>query len=478
MTNTLIKLTIIATIVANISACGGSANPSNTSATANNTSINDNNSTTTTRPIYQGYWQSDDTSQIIAIDSDDHQNQSKQYQLNPLGCMLIEQFENSLIPHKFGQLSLSTDQQQLNWQAPHSIEKRSFSRINELPASCQTAQLTQANDNAELNFNWLWHAIDQHYAGFEARNLDWRLVKQDIDAQIATNPEQNWMLMGQAIDYLADPHALLISSEHGVKHSQHLTALHQRIANTNNSTANSQLTETLLQQHLEQAGQIIVANYLQNPQMLVSEQVIYGELHTTTAYLNLRSMNLNGDDNLSNLNAANQITSQLNDLLTNKSQLVIDLRFNLGGNVLAAKTIADYLCEQSSLAYNMSFKQSNGYSTPIEYHSENQNNGFTGDIKILTSPLTGSAAEAFIYYLQAGHNHIELIGENTRGAQSGPITHQLPNGWQVLIPARKITDSQGNYFENSGIPANINIESFSQNDINNQQDAILDYLLQ
>ena len=479
MKNTMLKLTLTTILVANLTACGGEGGSANTSSSTVTNSSNTTNTTQSTSSPYQGYWQSDDESKVLAIDVSNHQGETKEYQLNPVGCLLRNQYANSELSNQFGELNLSNDSEQINWQAQHSFEQRHFSRISALPTNCQASQLTQASDDPELNFNWIWHAINEHYAGFEVRDIDWQGIKQTIETQLNDNQSQNWQHFGKILDALEDPHAFLISLDHGVKQSIQLTPLHQKVANDNAINANNtnyHQIQNLTTARLEQAGQVIISQYLQNPQILASEQVIYGELKGSSAYINIRSMNLDGDDNLSNINKANEITAKLSQLLTNKTELIIDLRFNLGGNLPAAKIIADSLATIADTAYYMSFKQTDGYSNANSYKVEPSDQGFSGDIKILTSPLTGSAAEAFIYYLKAGHNNVELIGENTRGVQSAPIKHQLPNGWQVLIPARKITGPMGEYLENSGFSPDIMIESFSQQDINEQKDTVLESL--
>ena len=101
--------------------------------------------------------------------------------------------------------------------------------------------------------------------------------------------------------------------------------------------------------------------------------------------------------------------------------------------------------------------------------------GFNGKITLLTSGITGSAAEAFIYYLRAGHHDVTLIGESTRGAQSGPSKWRLPNGSSLLVPNRKITSPDGEYRETTGFLPQVSIESFNAQDIANSQDRLLNY---
>jgi hypothetical protein len=352
MKKILFTTLLITTLSITLTGCGGGSTTSTTPSTTGSNNASDNQNTTTTSP-YQGIWLNPSFGEVLAIDD----NQYSFYQMAGQQCLLVEQNPLDQLTSRFGQFERTNEQ--LRSHRTYDLEQRQYQVQDQLPFACEPTQLTGASDDPQLNFDWAWQSINDYYAGFEVRNIDWDQVK--IDGQLAltdtlTQSEtQPWEVLTTAINQLADPHAMIHSNTLGLARSAQYTPLHQRLANQ--AALPLSEVEPVLEQTLNDAGQLIVANYLgQSATFLTTEQVIYGELNDTTAYVNLRSMNLNGDSNQSNFDQATLVAQALQAKLNDKTHLVIDLRFNLGGSVLAAQTLANALAINSAHAYTCNIK--------------------------------------------------------------------------------------------------------------------------
>jgi len=196
------------------------------------------------------------------------------------------------------------------------------------------------------------------------------------------------------------------------------------------------------------------------------------------------------------LTATNQLMSnfvtQLN--FQGVEQLVIDLRMNGGGFDDVSLAIASYFVQsrekmagiQNRIANdsidNMVLGEQRFYELP-----EMQGEKFNGDLYVLTSRSTGSAAEMLVaYLLSIPTTHI--IGESTRGNFSSELWKKLPNGWHFSIAnevvrfpdASGIIDRASPVYEGTGIPVEVSstFEHFSSVDRQQGKDSALEYILQ
>ena len=138
--------------------------------------------------------------------------------------------------------------------------------------------------------------------------------------------------------------------------------------------------------------------------------------------------------------------------------------------------IANFIANQSGHAFDISYKQSGGLSKPATISITPINIGFSGNVFVLTSQQTGSAAEAFIYAIKIG-NQAQLIGENTRGILAGPSPKTLANGWIAMVPNRVISSPSGEILESVGFAPDTQLPAFTLSDINQKIDGVLEHLL-
>ena len=98
-----------------------------------------------------------------------------------------------------------------------------------------------------------------------------------------------------------------------------------------------------------------------------------------------------------------------------------------------------------------------GFTPPLTLYIQDAENAFTGPVYVLTSPQTGSAAEAFVIATLTMPN-VRRIGSATSGAMSTALEKRLPKGWAFSISNEVYMDTKGNVYENIGIPPDYDLE--------------------
>jgi C-terminal processing protease CtpA/Prc len=204
-------------------------------------------------------------------------------------------------------------------------------------------------------------------------------------------------------------------------------------------------------------------------------------LDSETGYLRIESFIGYTDsgkfsDDLAELNTA------LNTIFSQPEQpesLVIDLRGNGGGSDDLGIEIASRLTDEPYLAYttiarndpNDSLQFTNPQPVVV---TPNDKPGFDGDVAVLTSRYTTSAAELFTEALMGRKEEVVRVGENTQGVFSGVLERTLPNGWKFGLGNQFSLNESGENFETEGIPADVEVPVFTDEDLANGRDSAIE----
>jgi len=142
--------------------------------------------------------------------------------------------------------------------------------------------------------------------------------------------------------------------------------------------------------------------------------------------------------------------------LSGAKALVLDLRFNIGGKDEAALGIIGHFVNQRIIVATKKAKLGKGFTNHQTIYLEPKKPNFLGDVYVLTSHETASAAElAALSTLRV--DNITRIGSNTEGIFSDGLDKKLPNGWEYTLSNEIYEDINGNSYENIGVPPDIKI---------------------
>ena len=138
-------------------------------------------------------------------------------------------------------------------------------------------------------------------------------------------------------------------------------------------------------------------------QLEMITEIIAAEGHPAVAYLQINTFS-------GHQKTAENLTEAMNRVLAS-DVLIIDLRNNHGGDPNNVALLSSYFLEENTVLWSI-FDRDN--EQVIELRSAKNDKRFVGDLFILTSHETYSAAEAFAYTMKHA-GRATIIGETTGG---------------------------------------------------------------
>ena len=286
-----------------------------------------------------------------------------------------------------------------------------------------------ANNPVE-NFDLLWKTVDEKYAFFEYKNVDWDEVYDRYRplVQEGISQEALFEVMGDMLGELRDGHVSLVSDFD--------VALYRDFyfdfpANYNET--------------------IIERNYLGQDARIVlpfATKVI-----REVGYIRYSSFLAPIDGNR---------LDQLIDDYRSLNGVIIDIRDNGGGILAQADTLASRLAQRNDddeptvgyVRYKDSPSRDDFTRTfPIKL---SEHRSFDKPVIVLTNREVYSAANSFASYMNTLPN-VTLVGDVTGGGGGAPYSGELLNGWQFRFSATQMMDLDRVPIEN-GIEPDIKVD--------------------
>ena len=143
--------------------------------------------------------------------------------------------------------------------------------------------------------------------------------------------------------------------------------------------------------------------------------------------------------------------------LKDKPALIIDVRFNSGGDEMLAREFAGhFISERKLYARHVTL----GSTEPTDRWQEPAANSipFAGKVAVLMGPVNMSSAEAFLLMMRQVPG-CRLIGQSSFGASGNPQPHNLANGVTVFLPSWKALLPDGTPFETKGIAPDVEVKA-------------------
>lgn len=259
------------------------------------------------------------------------------------------------------------------------------------------------------------------------------------------------------------------------------TPLYDRLESELKSAGDSRDVVTYLSELKESLRDLIREDYLRGTINHGGHHSLEcGQLSETTGYLHISAMagqsETEGDPE-KDIEVADTLMQKALKALGDLPNLVVDIRGNGGGYDGVALHFASYLTGQRHLAFTKSARQGEGFTprqsiqlTPADTRT------YQGNLFVLTSKLTASAAEIFVLALLQ-RPHLTLIGEPTQGILSDTLERHLPNGWLVTLSNEMYRAFDEQCYEDVGIPPHIHMPFLAREGRENGRDLMLDRVL-
>jgi carboxyl-terminal processing protease len=204
--------------------------------------------------------------------------------------------------------------------------------------------------------------------------------------------------------------------------------------------------------HGEEFQPTIIAPYLQSSTQLPGG-VTYGHVAPSIGYMQVSTFEGTGwlpsvDSALTVLGGANSI--------------IIDVRNNDGGFLENATAMAGRFADRTATVAYVRYRNGpahTDFAAPIAQQVTPMGTGrFLGDIYLLTSRNTISAAELFVLSMRA-LGRTRVVGDTTAGETGAPFARELQNGWTYQFPESIEYTVDGKTFEGIGLPPDILVQN-------------------
>jgi C-terminal processing protease CtpA/Prc len=140
------------------------------------------------------------------------------------------------------------------------------------------------------------------------------------------------------------------------------------------------------------------------------------------------------------------------DRLKDTKALILDARFNGGGDETAAQRVAGRFIDKPAVYSKNRIREGGQWKGPYDRLVEPRTDAerYVKPVAVLIGPKIGSSAESFVLMMKHGAK-ARLIGDATKGSSGRPMPHQLGNGVTVYLPSWEDQLPDGTVLEGRGV---------------------------
>lgn len=328
----------------------------------------------------------------------------------------------------------------------------------------------EAQNQPLKNFDAFCDLFDQNYASFEEKGIDWtkacetareKLTENSIDAEL-------YSVLKSLLVPLNDAHVTLraksIDSAMSASRPSRIIEEISSIPGKERRPKFRAMTEaTLLANGFAPIKEIgpeykdeILFSYTKNDRI--------GYLRYTRSFSTLANM------------TGSSLNKRLDEIFGSYAGLesvIIDIRFNIGGDDAFSQRIAGYLVDEPTIGfYKQTRKKQVFGELKTKMIEPSKKHYFNGKVVLLTNDKSVSAADVMALMLSE-LPQATLIGEPSNGSYSDLQNGRLPNGWKVTLSNQRYLSAQSKKnYEGFGTPVDIEAKNMLS-DIEKQEDSVL-----
>lgn len=312
-----------------------------------------------------------------------------------------------------------------------------------LAAGCERAlDLKEPADDPIAVFDELWKLIDEHYALFPVKGVDWQAVYAEHRAKVtaSTSNAALFGILNDMLQTLQDGHVSLISATDTATYDNFYT-----LFPTNFNFPN------------------ILNNYLKNDYKTIGPVLL--KVVNNVGYIYYRSF--------ANDLTEEQAAAVFKELGQTKG-LIVDVRSNTGGKSKNVDRLFSYFIQEKRLVkYEMKKNGTghNDFAEPEPYYVMPSGTMYNKPVIVLTNRTCFSACNDFVLYM-SGLINVQLMGDQTGGGGAVPYDYLLVNGWKIQYSA-SITLSSNKIQVENGIQPDQNV-LISPIDETNGKDPVIE----
>lgn len=293
---------------------------------------------------------------------------------------------------------------------------------------------------AEHNFEQLWHLFDQHYAFFELKKIDWDAVYSKFRPMInsKTTEQELIAIFAQMLDPLQDGHVRLLRNGSNViqlerRNFYFSTTFKGKLREFQSNTFKvleaqgfAPVTKAIRTYDYEEQGLDYTYYYSQSKN--------FGYIRVVDCHNHLG------------------LWDQILEKFHGTEGLIIDLRYNLGGEV--GREMASRLIKEKKRYAFKIVKGPDGFSDPKSLRVRHRGFRYLKPVVVLINDACFSSAEDFALVLSK-EEHVTTIGSNTGGYLSDVFNYRLPNGMNVWLSNEQYYTIDSVLLEDRGVSPSI-----------------------
>jgi carboxyl-terminal processing protease len=341
-----------------------------------------------------------------------------------------------------------------------NITRLHFSQLDALPAACVKPAVTS---DPVANFEYVWQTFNEHYAFFSGRGVDWYRTYEQFRPQVnpKTTPQELAAVLTAMFETLDDRHVTL-NRPGFEEYRSGLGPIVNAVKRDYDAQPAKQKTGfyEFLDARLAVQKAMIKDRYLgASFQTAGNDQISWGKIGDV-GYLRIDSESSYANSGGYAAEAA-VLTAALDKAFASFADtraVILDLRFNLGGNDKHGLAIASRFTARPYTAYIKYARNKAGYTAPQPLRVEAAKSTYTGAVYALTSNVTVSAGENLLLALM-GRPGVVRVGETTASAFSDQLAKTMPNGWTFSVSNEVFEAIDGKVYETKGIPPNVTIKN-------------------
>lgn len=360
-----------------------------------------------------------------------------------------------------------------------------MSKLDALPDNCSTSLVANKGEanyqfNPEQNFEIFWQTFNEFYAFFHLEGVDWNEIYQIAESEVSQTTSQTELfeILSGMVAPLKDFHVSLENEDLDLEFSADRKSDYVDIIFSEYLTANnlqSPLNQGQVEGFFSYFEQALQQSFAATAQYFpdsidasnnASDTLIWHKTDDNIGYLYVQTMDLKeiGDSDANaeqNKAKLNQTLDQIMADFAGADGIVLDVRYNGGGDDFVSQMIVSRFIDQPLHAYSKQARLGDS-RTPLQDIVINPVgvNRFSGPVAVLTSTTTSSAAEIFSMSMRERNNTV-LIGEATAGGFSDTLPKTLPDGTEYTLSNEFYITPAQEAFEGSGVPVNIEQPVFS-----------------
>lgn len=274
----------------------------------------------------------------------------------------------------------------------------------------------------------LKHAIDRDYAYRDLKHVEWarEIASREQSLESARTANEFARLTAHLLRLAEDAHVFVEQGK-------------LRIFTRANSASPNFNVQSLMQ---------VVPGWAEQPSGIVTGRIEGGG--APIGYILL------SECSAQQANGFDAALDQMNDT----QALIIDARFNGGGDEIAAQKVAGRFVERSAVYSKDRIRENGHWKGPFDRVVEPRRDAarYGKPVVVLIGPKIVSSAESFLLMMRYGAK-AKLFGQTTGGSSGRPMPHPLGNGVTVCLSSWEDQLPDGTLLQDHGVHPDITIDA-------------------